>query len=135
MERTDTRQFFGTTKDMIERYIENRWLLVKMEIAEKGSGATTGIFVGSILLFCSICFLFFLSVLLAYAIGGLVDNYLWGFAIVSALYLLLIIGCWLGRHFIVRKVSDVIVKMYFRKKDPKHAKKHTYTDIREAAGN
>jgi len=133
METTETKQFFSNTKSMIEKYIDNRWLLFRMEVVEKSSPITTNILVGLGLLFCGICFLFFLSVLAAYAIGSLVDNTLAGFAIVSGLYLLLIIGFWVGRHTIIRKISDLVIKIYFRNKEPKNAKKHTYTNIREAA--
>jgi hypothetical protein len=135
MESTEQKQYFSTTKEMIEKYVENRLLIMKMEAADKGSTATTGIIVGVGLLFCGVCFLFFLSVFLAYALGNLIDNRLLGFGIISALYLAMILGCWFGRHAIVRKVSDIIVKMYFKNKDPKNAKKHTFTDLGEAAKN
>lgn len=135
MESTESKQYFSTTKEMIEKYVENRLLIMKMEAADKGSTATTGAIVGVGLFFCGICFLFFLNVFLAYLIGNLTDNRLLGFGIISALYLVLILVCWFGRHVIVRKVSDLIVKMYFKNKDPKNAKKHTYTDLGEASKN
>lgn len=135
MENTESKQYFSTTKEMIGKYVENRLLLMKMEAAEKGSFAVTGTIVGAGLLFCGVCLVFFLSVFLAYVIGNMVDNRLLGFGIISALYLVLILGCWFGRKAIIRKVSDLIIKMYFKNKDPKNAKKHTYTDLSEAAKN
>jgi hypothetical protein len=104
-----------------------------MEVVEKTAPLTTTAIVAVGLFFCAICFLFFLSVLLAYAIGSLIENTLAGFAIVSGLYLITIIGLWVGRHAVIKKISDIIIKIYFRNKDPKNAKKRTYTDIREAA--
>src|SRR3954469_12976767 len=113
METTETKQFFSNTKSMIEKYIDNRWLLLRMEVVEKTTPLTTTAIVGVGLFFCAICFLFFLSVLLAYAIGSLIDNTLAGFAIVSGLYLITIIGLWVGRHTVIKKISDIIIKIYF----------------------
>ncbi len=109
--------FFAETKDMVEEYVEDHLLLLKLQVTEKAAKASSFIFIAVVVSFISLILFMIITFIAGYYLSQLVDSYPGGFAIVGAFYLLVIfLVLYLNRRFIAKKVADRIVKFSFDNK-------------------
>lgn len=110
--------FFVETKEMIEEYIEDRLLLLKLQTTEKAAKASSFIFIALVVSFISLILLMIISFIAGYYLSQLVNSYPGGFAILAVLYILLIfILLYFHKKFIAKKIADTVVKFSFDNKE------------------
>ncbi len=110
--------FFVETKKLLEGYVKDRILLVKLEASKTAANATAGAVNGVLLAVFGLFALIFLSITLGFVFSELTGSFIWGFAIVTAIYVALIVTIILARKWVTKKVANaVIAAIYSKKKD------------------
>ncbi len=117
--------FFVETKKLLEGYVKDRILLVKLEASKTAANATAGAVNGVLLAVFGLFALIFLSITLGFIFSELTGSFIWGFAIVTAIYMVLIVTIILARKWVTKKVANaVIAAIYSKKKDSKDDASH-----------
>ena len=106
--------FFAETEELVEAYIKDRLLLVKMEAAEKGAKLAVHFVTGLVLMLLSFFILLFLSIMAGYYFSGLTGSEFYGFGIIAAFYvLILVIVLLLRKRYIFPFLINFIIKTIF----------------------
>lgn len=112
--------FFSESHKQIEQYIRDRILLIKLQAAEKVARLSGLLLTGMVLALLSFFILLFISIMGGYFFASITGSLYWGFGIVAALYLLLLVLVVRFRKVLIQNwVADTIVKIFFEleKKD------------------
>lgn len=124
---TETKSnFFSETKAAIEAYLENRWNLLKMDIAEKSAKLGSLLLLAVVAISFVIYIVFSVSMLAAYFFAWLTKSTIAGFGILTGIYFLIILILWFARHKLVRTIANLGIKMFFS--DNKKANEKTDTN-------
>lgn len=116
----EQQNFFKEAKKAIEQYIKDRLLLIKLQAVEKLSqGAASAVFV-VLLIFFGFFMWLFLNITAGFYFGRLLGATFWGFAIVTAFYILLLILLFVFRKAMAKAVTNTLIKNIFGKKDEQH---------------
>ena len=108
--------FFAESKEKIAEYVQDRLLLLKLDVVEKGSKLVATMFTILIIALFSFFVLLFLSVMAAYWFGEMLHHIFWGFGIVAAVYLLLLaLAIVYRKRFIQKYIVDIIIAIVFEK--------------------
>ena len=86
---TDSNSFFNESKKEIENYLENRALLMKMQVISTSSRLVAKLLLGMVLGLLGFCLIFFLSFMAGYFFADLTGSLYMGYGIVVVFYLLL----------------------------------------------
>jgi hypothetical protein len=106
--------FFAETEELIETYIKDRLLLARIEAAEKGAKLAAHFATGLVLLLLSFFILLFLSIMAGYYFAELTGSQFYGFGIIAALYiLLLVILLIIRKRYIFPFLTDFVIKTLF----------------------
>jgi hypothetical protein len=108
--------FFVESKKLLEQYIQDRILLIKLEASKKAATTTAGIVNGVVLGLLAFFALTFLSITLGFVFSELTGSFIWGFGIVSAIYIVLIVTVILAKKWLSRKVSNAVISSIYSKK-------------------
>ena len=108
--------FFTETKNQLEDYIQDRLLLIKLQTAEK-TARLAGILIALLVIaLLGFFVLLFISIMGGYYFATLTGSMFYGFGIVAAFYLLLLLVIIKYRvKLIENKVSNTIIKTFFEK--------------------
>lgn len=110
--------FFAETKEMIEEYVEDRLLLLKLQTTEKAAKVTSFVFIALAVSFISLVLFMIVSFIAGYYLSQAVSSYPGGFAILAGIYVLLIlILIYFNKKFIAKKIADNVVKFSFDNKE------------------
>lgn len=110
--------FFVETKEMIEEYVEDRLLLLKLQTTEKAAKASSFIFIALAVSFISLILFMIISFIAGYYLSQLVDSYIGGFSILAAFYVLLIFFLlYFHQKYIAKKIADKVIKFSFDNKE------------------
>lgn len=110
--------FFAETKEMVEQYVEDRLLLLKLQTTEKAAKASSFIFIALAVSFISLILVMIISFIIGYYLSQAVGSYPAGFGILAGIYILLIfLLLYLNKRFIAKKIADTIVKFSFENKE------------------
>lgn len=112
---TDSNQFFSETKKELETYLENRALLIKMQIISTSSRMVAKLIVGFLLGLLGFFMLFFLSIMAGYFFADITGSLYIGYGIVVGFYLIVFIIIYWNRRSIKNSISDSIIKILFNK--------------------
>ena len=82
--------FFVETKEMIEEYVEDRLLLLRMQTMEKVAKASSFIFIALAVSFICLILIMIISFIIGYSLSQAVGSYQAGFGILGGIYILLI---------------------------------------------
>lgn len=124
--------FFGESKQKVEEYVKDRLLLLKLEAVEKISRLAGSLFAGLLIALFSFFLLMFLSIMLGYFLGELLNHMFWGFGIVAGLYLLLLVVVIVfKKHLFERPIINIVIDIFFEKK--KEKPEHTTEDLNDTA--
>lgn len=109
--------FFVETKQMIEEYVEDRMLLLKLQLTEKAAKLSSVLFI-AIIVGCMLLILFMmLSFVAGYYLSQAVGSYWGGFGILAAFYLIvIIILLYMHKTFLSKYIIDTVVKNSFNVK-------------------
>lgn len=103
--------------DEVQDYIKTRIDLATLTAVDKVSDGVSKAALYITLFLLSFFFLIFASTALALGIGDALENNWLGFLIVAGIYLLLCILIWsMKESWIIRPITDTIVKNFFSKK-------------------
>lgn len=110
--------FFVETKEMVEEYVEDRLLLLKLQTTEKAAKASSFIFIALAVSFLSLILLMVVTFIAGYYLSQLINSYAGGFGIVAGIYILLILLLlYFNKKFIAKKIADTVVKFSFDNKE------------------
>ena len=110
--------FFVQIKEMVEDYVDDRVLLLKLQATEKAAKATSTLFIGALVgFFCLILFMI-ISFIAGYYLSKVVDSYPGGFAILAGIYVLLIsFLLYLHKRVTGKMIINSIIKFSFDSKE------------------
>lgn len=107
-------QFFAETEELIETYIKDRVLLMRIEAAEKGAKLAAHFVTGMVLMLLSFFILLFLSIMAGYYFSELTGSQFYGFGIIAGFYvLLLVILLFVRKRYIFPFLTDFVIKTLF----------------------
>ena len=123
MENENPTSVFDDLQETVQHTISNRLLLLKLEATEKMallSGKLIFAMITGVLLFFTILFL---SLMVAYYLSQIFDNYLIGFACVALFYvLLLLLTLWRGQGKIIAAVSNTVINILLNESNSQNEK-------------
>jgi len=106
--------FFEDTQDLVEEYISNRLQLIKMQTSEKSAKLVSLVFTGLVIALLSFFILLFVSIMAGYYFAEVTHSQFYGFGIVAAFYvILLLVFLFLRKRFLDKYISDLVVKIFF----------------------
>ena len=109
--------FFTETKNLFQSYVGDRFTLVKLQAVEKVSVIAAAVISGVVLFILALFFLVSLTVMLGLLFGKLVDSAWLGFAIVTGIYLLLIlIVVFFGKKLFGNAITHKLIQSFLKKK-------------------
>src|SRR3954452_9723927 len=110
--------FFVQVKEMIEDYVDDRVLLLRLQATEKAAKVTSTLFIGAVVAFISLVLFMIISFIAGYYLSQAVDSYPGGFAILAGIYVLLIfILVFIHRRVTGKMIVDSIIKFSFDSKE------------------
>lgn len=114
----EKESFFVHVKEMIEEYVDDRLLLLKMQATEKAAKSASVAFITVIVLFLSLLLFMIISFIAGYYLSVWVGNYPAGFGILGGIYVLLIfVMLIVHRKYTAKMVADKVVKFSFESKE------------------
>lgn len=117
--------FFAETKKLLEQYVQDRILLIKLEASKKAAATSAAIANGVILGLLAFFALTFVSITLGFVFSELTGSFILGFGIVSAIYVLLIVIAIKARKWLTKKVANAVISsIYSKKKEDKDDDSH-----------
>ncbi|HRH47262.1 MAG TPA: hypothetical protein PLP23_00845 [Panacibacter sp.] len=106
--------FFDESKKAVEKYLEDRILLLKLQSVEKISVLVSLMFTGLLVALLGFFVLFFISIMGGYYFAGLTGSLFLGFGIVAAIYIiLLILVIVLGKKHLTVFITNLVIKIFF----------------------
>ncbi len=116
--------FFGESKKKVEEYVQDRLLLLKLEVVEKTSRLVATMFSGLVIALFAFLIVFFASFMLAYLVGEFLGHLYWGFGIVAALYIILLIVIIIYRKPLIEKYAiNTVIDIFFDKNNGENKEK------------
>jgi hypothetical protein len=128
-EEEKKENFFVEMKKLLEQYIQDRILLFKLEMSKKAANTTASVVNGVALGMFALFALVFVSITLGFVFSELTGSFIWGFGIVSAIYIALVIICIVAKKWITNKVSNAVISsIYSKKKEEKEKDNGSYAE-------
>lgn len=110
--------FFVQVKDMVEEYVDDRILLLKLQAAEKAAKASSSLFLGVAVTFISLILFMIISFIAGYYLSQAVNSYPGGFGILAGIYILIIfILIYVHKKYTGKLIIDSIIKFSFDTKE------------------
>lgn len=110
--------FFVQIKDMVEEYVDDRVLLLKLQATEKAAKASSTLFLGVMVTFISLVLFMIISFIAGYYLSQAVNSYPGGFGILAGIYILLIfLLVYLHKKYTGKMIIDSIIKFSFDSKE------------------
>jgi hypothetical protein len=123
--REKKENFFVESKKLLENYVRDRVLLIKLEASKSAANATAGMVNGVLLALFGLFALIFVSITLGFVFSKLTGSFIWGFAIVTAIYIALIVTVIVSRKWLSKKVANAVISsIYSKKKEAKEDDSH-----------
>jgi len=106
--------FFVESKRKIEDYVQDRILLLKLEMVEKTSKLVSMLFIGLLITVLSFFIILFLSLMAGYYFAALTNSLYLGFGIVCGFYLLLLVFIVLaGKKILHKYITNTVIETIF----------------------
>ncbi|MBC7720821.1 MAG: phage holin family protein [Pedobacter sp.] len=110
--------FFTESRQRIEQYMQDRLLLLKLQMVEKVSQLIALLFTGLTLVLLIFFIMLFLSIMAGYFFTDITGSLYIGFGIVSAFYVgLFILIIKLRKNVIEKYIVDAVIKIFMDKTD------------------
>lgn len=108
--------FFTESRKQIEQYIQDRLLLIKLQVAQETARFVGLFFTGLLLSVFGFCVLQFLGMMGGYWFASLTDSLYIGFGIIAAIYLVLFLLIVKFRKILIEtRVGNIVVRRFFEK--------------------
>ncbi|HRI20964.1 MAG TPA: hypothetical protein PLA68_08410 [Panacibacter sp.] len=110
----EEEDFFAESKTVLESYIQDRILLLKLQSVEKISVLVSLMFMGLLMALLSFFVLLFISIMAGYYFASLTGSMFAGFGIVASFYIiLLILLATLGKKYLTVFITNLVIKIFF----------------------
>ena len=109
--------FFKEYRNKVEGYIDDRLLLLRLKSVKKISTLIVQMVGMAFLALLSGFIVLFLSIMLGFFLGHLLDSYYAGFGIVTLLFILIFIFSIVYRKKLMRKIISGIIDIILDKKE------------------
>jgi DMSO/TMAO reductase YedYZ heme-binding membrane subunit len=110
--------FFVETKEMIEEYVEDKILLLRLQLTEKAAKLSSVIFIAVVVGFLLLIVTMIISFIAGYYLSQALNSYAAGFGILAAFYVvLIIIALYMHKKKFSKSIADRVVKLSFQKND------------------
>lgn len=110
--------FFAASKIALEKYIEDRILLLKLQSSAKIAELTSLMFIGFLFMNISFFIVLFLGIMAGYYFASLTGSLYWGFGIVAGIYTLMLIALILfGKNVLGKAISNLVIKILLDQKN------------------
>jgi len=117
----EQKSYFEELRTTLENYIQNRILLIKLQVVEKMSKLLAGMFTGLLIVILSFFVLLFLSIMLGYYFADLTGSNYIGFGILTVVYILLLVLLIVFRKNLVEnKIINMVIEVFFDKNEDKN---------------
>jgi hypothetical protein len=112
--KPDKDRFFAETEELIENYIKDRLLLIRLDASEKGAKLAAHFVAGALLCLIALFILLFVSIMAGYYFTEITGSPFWGFAIISGAYILMfILVLALRKRFLYPFVINFVIRILF----------------------
>ena len=106
--------FFVESKQKVKDYVQDRILLLKLEMVEKTSKLLSVMFIGLLITILSLFILLFLSFMAGYYFAAVTDSLYLGFGIVCGFYvLLLLFMIFAGKKILHTFITNTVIETIF----------------------
>jgi hypothetical protein len=106
--------YFIESKEKIKQYIQDRLLLLKLDMVEKTSKLVSVMFIGLLLTILSFFIILFLSFMAGYYFASLTNSLYLGFGIVCGFYLLLLVFIIVaGKRMLHTYITNTVIETIF----------------------
>ena len=109
--------FFKDYRDKIENYVEDRILLLRLRSVRKISTLIVQMVGAAFLAILSCFIILFVSIMLGFFLGRILDSYYLGFGIITLLFILTFIFSIVFRKRLMKKVISGIIDIVLDKKE------------------
>jgi hypothetical protein len=117
----DQKKFFEESKDAIKRYLQDKLLLLKLQLTEKIAKLISVMFACLMIAVLIFFIILFLSIMAGFYFASLTGSNFWGFGIVAAFYLILLIIIIILRKKVLQKsIINMIIAVMFEKTKEEH---------------
>jgi len=107
-------RFFAETEELVETYIKDRLLLVRMEATEKGAKLAAYFITGLLLSLVFLLILLFLSLMAGYYFSELTGSQFYGFGIIAGFYIIVaIVLLFLRKRYIFPYLINKVISTLF----------------------
>lgn len=108
--------YFEKTEQLVQDYLQNRLLLLKLQGTEKASRLASAMVIFLVVLLLSFLILIFISMMGGYYFADLTGSLFYGFGIVTGIYvILLVIVFALRKKYLNPLIANTVVKILFDK--------------------
>lgn len=112
-----TNSFFKEYRNKIEDYVDDRLLLLRLKSVRKISTLIVQMVGAAFLAILSCFIILFISIMLGFFLGHLLDSYYAGFGIVTLLFILTFIFSIVFRKKLMRRIISGIIDIILDKKE------------------
>lgn len=116
MQEEQETSFFKESRQQLEQYVQDRVLLLKLQMVEKVSQLIALLFTGLTLALLAFFILLFVSIMAGYYFANVTGSLYIGFGIVALFYILLfVLIVSLRKKVIEKHIIDAVIKIFMDK--------------------
>jgi hypothetical protein len=116
MQEEQETTFFKESRQQLEQYVQDRVLLLKLQMVEKVSQLIALIFTGLTLALLAFFVLLFVSIMAGYYFANVTGSLYIGFGIVAMFYIILfVLIVSLRKKVIEKHIIDAVIKIFMDK--------------------
>ncbi len=106
--------FFVETKEMIEEYVDDRLLLVKLQLTEKAAKLSSMVFIAATVGFLLLILFMIVTFIAGFYLSQAVGSYWGGFGILALFYIVVIFTLlYMHKTFLSKYIIDKVIKNTF----------------------
>ncbi|MDI9365839.1 MAG: phage holin family protein [Flavobacterium sp.] len=116
MQEEQETSFFKESRQQLEQYVQDRVLLLKLQMVEKVSQLIALLFMGLTLALLAFFILLFVSIMAGYYFADVTGSLYIGFGIVALFYIILfVLIVSLRKKVIEKHIIDAVIKIFMDK--------------------
>ncbi|MFC4231032.1 phage holin family protein [Parasediminibacterium paludis] len=116
MQEEQETTFFKESRQRLEQYVQDRLLLLKLQMVEKVSQLIALLFTGLTLALLAFFILLFVSIMAGYYFANITGSLYIGFGIVAMFYIILFVMIVSLRKKVIEKyIVDAVIKIFMDK--------------------
>jgi hypothetical protein len=118
MQEEHEPSFFKESRQQLDQYVQDRILLLKLQMVEKVSQLIALLFTGLTLALLAFFILLFVSIMAGYYFANITGSLYIGFGIVSLFYIIIfVLIVTLRKKVIEKHIIDAVIKIFMDKSD------------------